>query len=137
MAMDDRIAAEALALIGVPFRLHGRSPLTGLDCVGLAALAVTRAGGRIGALPDYRLRGTSVERVERALRAAGFAPVETAAPGTLLVARSGPMQLHLMIAARGGAVHADAGLGRVVLMPAPSPWPVLGQWRLIPSSMQD
>ncbi|OJY67487.1 MAG: hypothetical protein BGP16_02880 [Sphingobium sp. 66-54] len=137
MGLDDRIAAEALALLGVPFRLHGRSPLTGLDCVGLAALAVARAGGRVGALPDYRLRGTSVARAERALRAAGFALADAATAGTLLVARSGPMQLHLMIAAGGGLVHADAGLGRVVLMPAPSPWPVLGRWRLIPSSTQD
>ncbi|HZV19342.1 MAG TPA: peptidoglycan endopeptidase [Sphingobium sp.] len=137
MELHERIAAEALALLGVPFRLHGRSALTGLDCVGLAALAVVRAGGRIGTLPDYRLRGTSLARAERALRAAGFVQVETAAPGTLLMARSGPMQLHLMIAAGAGLVHADAGLGRVVLMPALSPWPVLGRWRLTPSSGQD
>lgn len=39
------------------------------------------------------------------------------------------MQLHLMIGTRDGIVHAHAGLGRVVLTPGPSPWPLLGAWR--------
>lgn len=136
MTIHDRIAAEALGLVGVPFRLHGRSTLTGLDCVGLAALAVVRAGGTIGSLPDYQLRGMSAARAGQGLWAAGFAPVEAASPGTLLMAQSGPMQLHLMVWTARGLVHADAGLGRVVLMPSPSPWPVLGQWRLTTSSLQ-
>ena len=136
MTIHDRIAAEALALVGVPFRLHGRSTLHGLDCVGLGALAVARAGGPIGPLPGYQLRGMSAARAGQSLHAAGFVPVEEASPGTLLVAESGPMQLHLMVWTARGLVHADAGLRRVVLMPFPSPWPVLGRWRLTTSSQQ-
>lgn len=134
MTLSERIATEALALVGAPFRLHGRSPETGLDCVGLALLAAERAGLRIGQLPTYQMRGTSLARVEEALRAAGFERAVRGAAGDLLVARSGPMQLHLMIRTGQGIVHADAGLGRVVRMPAPSPWPLLGQWRLAASS---
>ncbi|HWJ71219.1 MAG TPA: peptidoglycan endopeptidase [Sphingobium sp.] len=136
MSIHDRIAAQALALVGVPFRLHGRCELTGLDCVGLAALAVARAGGPVGELPGYQLRGTSAARAGRALRAAGFIPVDEISPGALLLAESGPMQLHLMVATGRGFVHADAGLGRVVLMPLPAPWPILGRWRLVTASQQ-
>jgi len=136
MSIHDRIAVQALMLVGVPFRLHGRCEMTGLDCVGLAALAVARAGGPVAALPGYQLRGTRVASAVRALQAAGFAPVEEVSPGALLLADSGPMQLHLMVGTARGLVHADAGLGRVVLMPFPAPWPILGRWRLNMSSQQ-
>ena len=53
MDIYERISAQALALVGAPFRLHGRSEETGLDCVGLVALAVARSGVRVGALPGY------------------------------------------------------------------------------------
>jgi cell wall-associated NlpC family hydrolase len=137
MDIGERIAAQALALLGLPFRLHGRSEATGLDCVGLAALAVERAGGRIARLPAYPLRGMSLATAEGALRSAGFAPGDPGEPGDIVIARSGPMQLHLMIRTASGLVHADAGLCRVVLMPPPPPWPVLGQWRFSLSSLQE
>jgi cell wall-associated NlpC family hydrolase len=138
MVLGERLAAEALALAGVPFRLRGRDPATGLDCVGLVALAAARAGLSVGPLPDYALRGTDPAQATRALAAAGFdLATGMAAQGDLLLAQSGPMQLHLMIRAAGGLVHAHAGLGRVVLMPAPSPWPLLGQWRLRPLPRKD
>ncbi|ODT91472.1 MAG: hypothetical protein ABS86_02540 [Sphingobium sp. SCN 64-10] len=133
METGERIAAEALALLGTPFGLHGRSVESGLDCVGLAALALAQAGRAPGVLPAYRLRGMSVEAATQALEQAGLAPVPRAMPGDILLARSGPMQLHLLLLTGRGLVHADAGLGRVVLMPAPGPWPVLGQWRARPS----
>ena len=49
--------------------------------------------------------------------------------GDLALVRPGPLQLHLMIVVSGGHVHAHAGVGRVVEMPGPSPWPVIGYWR--------
>lgn len=137
MDIHGRIAAEALALVGAPFRLHGRSPETGLDCVGLVALAVARAGVRVDALPGYALRGMAAASAARGLERAGFAIVAQAGVGDVLLAESGPMQLHLMIVAEAGIVHAHAGLRRVVLMPAPSPWPLLGQWRLRTFNEQD
>jgi cell wall-associated NlpC family hydrolase len=137
MTIYERIAAEALALVDIPFRLHGRSEETGLDCVGLAALAITRAGGVLGVLPSYRLRGSSLAGIEAGFRSAGFGQVDGAAPGDLLVAESGLMQHHLMVVTARGHVHAHAGLGRVVLMPPPSPWPLLGRWRFHSSADRD
>ena len=136
MDIHERIAAQALDLLGAPFRLHGRSRTTGLDCVGLAALAAQQAGVRVDRLPVYQLRGMSLGNAEAALRSAGFEPVDGAGEGDLLIAQSGPMQLHLMIQTPRGLVHAHAGLGRVVLMPLPSPWPILGRWRLSISSIE-
>jgi cell wall-associated NlpC family hydrolase len=130
MDMGDRIAAQAQSLVGVPFRLRGRSETTGLDCVGLALLAVMRAGGRGIEPPTYGLRGMTQAQAEGFLLRAGLAPVSRAAPGDVVLVESGPMQLHLMISVEKGLVHAHASLGRVVLMPQPSPWPVLGLWRL-------
>ena len=43
---------------------------------------------------------------------------------------AGPMQFHLSIAVGDGLVHADAGIGRVVLRPGAPPWPVLARWRV-------
>ncbi len=129
MDMGERIAAEALALVGVPFRLRGRSAATGLDCVGLALLAATRAGARIGPVAGYHLRGTATESVRRGLRAAGLVPTGQARAGDILLAQSGPLQLHLMIHAGNAIVHAHAGLGRVVAMPLPDGLAVLEQWR--------
>ena len=42
--MSAAIIAAARAAIGARFRLHGRDPATGLDCVGLVACAAPRAG---------------------------------------------------------------------------------------------
>lgn len=128
MTAGERVVAQARALIGVPFRLHGRSE-AGLDCVGLAALAFGRAGHR-GTAPDaYGLRSGDVGRIERWLAAAGLRRVAQGRAGDLALVRPGPLHLHLMIGTDDGFVHAHAGIGRVVETPGPSPWPVLGWWR--------
>lgn len=127
MMLGDHIAAEALALLGVPFRLRGRSVETGLDCVGLVMMALRGAGRPVIEPPRYGLRGMSVERAEALLRQAGLRPTDGAAAGDILLARSGPMQLHLMIRTGRGHVQAHAGLGRVVLMPPTLPRP--DAWR--------
>ena len=119
---------RARALIGVPFRLHGRSE-AGLDCVGLAALALGRDGPCA-----YGLRSGDTGLAARWLREAGLFKVETGRPGDLALVRPGPLQLHLMIGTGTGFIHAHAGLGRVVETPGVSPWPVLGWWRAGPST---
>lgn len=128
--IGDRIAREALALVGTPFRLHGRRVETGLDCVGLAALAARRAG-HCGAAPEvYGLRGGEMEMFARWLEAAGLHMAERAEAGDLTLVRAGPAQTHVMVRVPGGHVHAHAGLRRVVETPGESPWPVLGLWRV-------
>ena len=127
--MADRIVAAARDLVGTPFRLHGRSAELGVDCVGLAALALTRAGHR-GAPPSgYGLRSGDEGLARGWLAQAGLNAVDEPTDGDLALVRPGPLQLHLMILVPGGHVHAHAGLGRVVEMPGPSPWPLIGHWR--------
>ncbi|WP_336972803.1 peptidoglycan endopeptidase [Sphingobium aromaticiconvertens] len=122
------IAAAARDLVGVRFRLQGRSAASGLDCVGLAALAL---GGAVVLPPHYGLRSGNVGLAERWLAAAGLRAVDLGAVGDLVLVRPGPLQLHLMVKVEGGHVHAHAGLRRVVEMPGASPWPVIGHWRMI------
>lgn len=123
-------AAEALA--GAPFRLHGRDPATGLDCLGLLAAALA-AIGRPAPIPNgYALRNRVLPALERAAAGCGFARTrEPPEPGDVLLVRTAPGQFHFAVAARGGRyVHAHAGLGRVAVCDGPLPWPALARWRL-------
>ena len=122
-----RIAARAMQQLGVAFRLHAALPGTALDCVGLIAHAAELSGNF-----DYRLRGDFAAKTGSYLQGMGFAPLAADAdlvPGDILMVQTAVRQQHLMIYAGGGYIHGHAGLGRVVLMPAPSPWPILCGWR--------
>ena len=121
------VALAAQTLVGTRFRLHGRDPATGLDCVGMVAAALG-ATAPIG----YRLRNRDIAAALAFAPAAGLAevsgPIE---PGDVLLVRSGPAQHHLLVAGpNGGFIHAHAGLRRVVATPAPLVWPVERHWRL-------
>jgi lipoprotein Spr len=122
----ERILACARALIGVRFRPQGRSPASGLDCIGLVAAAI----GVPNPPGDYPLRGGSPARLRAGLAAAGLRAVAVARPGDVLVLAPGPAQLHLGIFTGSGLVHGDAGLRRVVERPGPAPWPILSIWRI-------
>ncbi|WP_375402047.1 DUF2163 domain-containing protein [uncultured Sphingomonas sp.] len=125
----ERAAAAAVAAVGARFRLHGRGAGTGLDCVGLAALAMA-AGGRRGPVPTgYALRGGDAGVVRR-LVGDGLAAADGERAGDLLLFAAGPGQVHLAVRTERGLVHADAGLGRVVERPGAFPWPLLAAWRL-------
>jgi cell wall-associated NlpC family hydrolase len=129
--MGEALATAAERLVGAPFRLHGRCPERGLDCIGLVVVAL-EAVGRPARVPPYRLRTREIGGLVAAASDAGLmeasGPVR---PGDVLLVRPGPAQHHLAIAAsRGGFVHAHAGLGRVVLTPAPLPWAEDRRWRL-------
>jgi len=130
------LARAAQDLVGAPFRLHGRDPATGLDCVGLLAVALARAGLAVDLPNGYALRSRQVPDLSRLARANGFSAVQGtgALPGDVVIAAPSPCQVHLAVGAlAGGFVHAHAGLGRVVLSPAPLPWPVASTWRLLAS----
>lgn len=121
------VAARARELLGVRFRLHGRSRAHGVDCIGLAAHAFDAA------VPDdYALRGGSVRRIAALAAAAGLTRVDPetgVVVGDLLVMRVGAGQLHLGIAGNGGLIHADAALRKVVERPGTPPWPLIALWR--------
>ncbi|MFL0413033.1 peptidoglycan endopeptidase [uncultured Sphingomonas sp.] len=128
MTRGERVAAAARGLVGVPFRLHGRDPATGLDCVGVVALAL-RASGHKGAVPEgYPLRSGDVARFRNCFD--GLVPSAGIGAGDVLLCRSGPGQVHLAIHVGNGFVHADAGLRRVAERPGVPPWPMLGAWRI-------
>lgn len=119
MTRRERLASAALEFLDVPFRLHGREPDTGLDCVGLLLACLQRVGIR-GTLPQgYGLRNRSVERW------LSFAPQwelvgadGAIMVGDVLVSQPGPLQHHIMIVQSDcSVVHAHAGLRRVVREP--------------------
>ena len=124
------IVDAARGAVGARFRLHGRDPAFGLDCVGLAALAY-RAGGFSGEIPGgYALRGGDPVAVAAMIDASGLARTPEERPGDLVLCASGPGQLHLAIQSDDGVIHADAALRRVVERPGPVPWPVIARWRM-------
>lgn len=126
-------AAEALA--GSPFRLHGRDPATGLDCVGLVAASLGAVGAKAPATAGYRLRNRSIGHLLACATDAGLTPCQgEIRPGDVLLVAPGPLQHHLLIALEGNRfVHAHAGLRRVAITPGPPAWPILRRWRLGPS----
>ncbi len=128
----------AAALIGTPFRLHGRNPAFGLDCLGLVIAAHAAAGIVLPFPPPrYRLRGPLQAQWQAWADMCGT-PVsaEVAAVGdVLLIAlpHDGDTQWHLAIAgaiaAEAGVIHAHAGLGRVVFSPGTPDGHLAGRWR--------
>ena len=128
----DTLAAAAEALIGTRFRLHGRDPETGLDCIGVLAAALA-ATGRPAPLPNgYRLRTRRLLPLRALAGACGFSEAQgPVLPGDVLLVRTAPCQFHLVIAAtRGRFVHAHAGLKRVVALDRLPAWPIAGHWRM-------
>ena len=131
MNAGERVAAESLALVGTPFRLHGRNPATGLDCIGLVAVAMRRAGLRAEPPQGYALRNSNIAAAlgfaDRCDLVAAHGHV---APGDIILTLAGPAQHHLLVASDCHTfVHAHAGLRRVVATPGPLPRPILRRWR--------
>ena len=131
MDFGAQISTRALQHLGVSFRLHGRDTVGGFDCVGLVADVLLHVGFEAQAPADYSLRGRFSKQVFAFFNHPVLTPVRTLQNGDFLAVRTATRQIHLMIAVNGGFVHAHAGLRRVVLTPAPLPWPIMGHWRFI------
>jgi cell wall-associated NlpC family hydrolase len=131
--IGNELAHAAAGFVGASFRLHGRDPIMGLDCVGLVLLAMAEIGRPVRLPLSYQLRTLEPERFLQLPAAAGF--IEPGDPeleeGDVLMLNPGPAQLHIAIVAPGGGIiHAHAGLRRVVRTPFPLTWPIVGHWRL-------
>lgn len=129
MGAAAEIVARARALIGVRFRPQGRSPATGLDCIGVIAMATKTDPARVRR--DYDFRTGDPDLFHAELMASGMLPVPPSAaePGDVLLVRPAPMRLHIVLVTDLGYLHADARVRRVVEVPGPVPWPVLSAWR--------
>lgn len=130
------LARAAAALCGTPFRLNGRDPTYGVDCIGLLEVALKNAGRSIQLPKGYHLRLTNPEAWIPEPAACGFAAVGPPfAPGDVLLLRLGQAQAHLAIAGFGhGWVHAHAGLRRVVISPEMPAGEIIVHWRLRPTT---
>jgi murein DD-endopeptidase / murein LD-carboxypeptidase len=130
-----QIAARAATQIGTPFRLRGRTPGIALDCIGLTAYALN-----VDNPPsDYSLKGTNIEVITSymdSLALRRLAPSAVSHSGDIALVACADRQFHLMIAAQDGWLHSHAGLGKVVHMAGPSPWPIAGLWRAKDMSWQ-
>lgn len=127
MTRAEQVVAGARAVVGARFRVQGRDPALGLDCVGVAACAL-RAAGCTAVVPNHY-------SVRCAVLPAGAVPpdltgADGAGAGDILLCRVSPAQLHLAVRTDSGVVHADASLRRVVERPGAPPWPVIAAWRL-------
>lgn len=126
------LASAALALIDVRFRLHGRDPATGLDCVGVLAAALA-AIGRPATLPSTHSVRTREPRDLGAIAAScGLAHARgPAQAGDVAFVRIAATQFHLLIQVDDRRhVHAHAALRRVVVHEGTIAWPIAALWRL-------
>jgi murein DD-endopeptidase / murein LD-carboxypeptidase len=128
-----RIAAQAIELLGVPFRFRGRRADSGLDCIGAVVEALSRADICLDVPGDYTLRGDFRARIDAFFDRSDFVAIEPGAfsAGDIVLCEAGPRQLHFGVITRSGLVHAHAGLGRVVLTPLPLPWGIAACWRYL------
>jgi cell wall-associated NlpC family hydrolase len=125
------LAAAAIGLVGSRFRLRGRDPATGLDCIGVFACAMVRAGFDVPVPADYELRMRDLAIVGDWARMNGFIAVSEAfRAGDVALFALGAGQGHIAIAVGDGEfVHAHAGLRRVVRARIPDEWRLAGHWR--------
>lgn len=133
LAPGQQFARAAEGFVDVPFRLFGRDPARGLDCVGLVHASLVSIGRRVAAPAGYGLRNAAPESWFWFAKAAGFDQVRgTIASGDVVMIEPGPGQQHLIIAKSNNiGIHAHAGLRRVVRQPIAFPVAPLGHWRLL------
>ena len=132
MTRGERLATASLQFLDAPFRLHGRNPETGLDCVGLLLASLGAVGARGSQPCGYGLRNHTADRWLALAPQWGLTDADgPILPGDVLVARPGPLQHHIMIVLDDHTViHAHAGLRRIVREPLSKSASVIRHWRL-------
>lgn len=131
-APGQQLAEAASRFIGVRFKLHGRDPKVGLDCIGLLACSLEA----IGSIPDvpegYLLRNADHLRWIDCAKHSGLVSVHgQIAKGDVLLVQPGPGQQHLLIVdSTTSVIHAHAGLRKVVRQSIDLNNKKLAHWRL-------
>jgi len=136
IAADMALAEASRDLVGCPFRLHGRNPATGLDCVGLVSAALAATGASPITPSGYGLRNLDIAQWLPLAQRSGLVPVPgPVRAGDVLLIALALCQHHLVIAAdERSVVHAHAGLRRVVLQPRDPSWQIIAKWRRAPQT---
>ncbi len=127
------ILAAAKSMVGSRFRLHGRDPATGLDCVGLAVNALQSDETDAICPSGYTLRQKDWRSMLSFAAPLGLriCDGENVEAGDLLLFSVGPAAVHLGISdGRGAIVHAHAGLRKVVFGQPNPEWCLLMHWRM-------
>lgn len=130
---EQQLVEAAAQLIGVRFRLHGRDPAIGIDCIGLVACSLSAIGWAVAPPSGYRLRNAEPLRwLECAARSGLKSADGPVTSGDIVLLEVGACQQHLVIAERHDiCIHAHAGLRRVVRQPIVFPQKSLARWRLV------
>lgn len=125
------LAIAAKALTGTPFRLHGRDPRIGLDCIGVLDAACRACGLEVCFPNGYSLRSRRLPAIAPLAARLGLHEIDAPiACGDVILVRPSPCQYHFAIATGPDRfVHAHAGLRRVVEGPLRDDWPIIRQWR--------
>lgn len=126
------LADAAEQLVGCSFKLYGRDPISGVDCVGLLLCSLRAIGAPILEPEQYSLRNLSVEAQVECAPALGLEEASgRSRTGDVLLFQLATSQYHLGIVSTGqGLIHAHAGLRRVVISPTLTSWPIHRSWRL-------
>ena len=122
------IVAAARSCVGTRFRVQGRVPGVGLDCLGVVIIAGLGAGVRLPDAADYLLRGAGVLRLDARI-AEAMLRVDRAGAGDVMLFEPGPEMRHLGVWTGVSVIHAHAGLRRVVEGPVDPAWTLIGIYR--------
>lgn len=135
VAGPEAFARAAESFIGTRFRLHGRDPASGLDCIGLVAASLAAVGRQPAPPQGYALRNLSIQRwLGHAMRSGLVGADGPIARGDVLLVQPSPVQHHLLIASDPAhVVHAHASLRRVVRQPLAPGTIISAHWRLAPT----
>ena len=100
--------------IGTSFHHQGRTPMAGLDCIGLVVIALRHVGIDVVDRTDYGMRPDGVSLLE-SITAHGAELVSSITQGDLLVFRYDHQPQHVALASSDNSlIHAFAPAGRVV-----------------------
>jgi murein DD-endopeptidase / murein LD-carboxypeptidase len=107
--------AAARSCVGARFRLQGRDPATGLDCIGLVVWSAQQCGVSVPDASDYLLADNPA-RLDAAIAASPLELIDrrALALGDLVRLMSGSQPLHLAVYGADSLIHADLRLRKVV-----------------------
>lgn len=133
--ISDRIIKYARECIGTPFMHQGRVVGIGLDCAGVVAHALSRAGIVYSDVKGYTrtpFRGLLQETLERQSCLLRVAIAEKSAGDILLMRFMGEPQ-HVAVYSGMTIIHGYFGSGKVVEHPLDSKWlrRISGVYRVI------